>query len=335
MRWLCGVEADRLAYGPARTKGEKGRTAAWFTLHLGTGGIIAGMSLAVPPFAAALIALPFVPALRYERAGLPGVLHHPWALALTPVAGAAMLVALAGCAAGCGALLARWAPALLGPSPEDRVAAPRRTRRRPRRPQPGSRASCTTRRPRPERGHPPGERGPPAPGHRPGVRPRGARRDRGHHAPHGRRTRRRAGRPAGRRRARHRAGADARRRPRRPAAPHPRGRTAGDGHRHHRPEALPPLVSREAYRIVQEGLSNALRARRRTGRRCAARRRAGRSPADHRRESCRRGRRDGGHAAPLVAATACAASPTGPPAGRRGGGGRRRGGRGGSTYDCR
>ncbi|MFB7087638.1 sensor histidine kinase [Streptomyces sp. NPDC056296] len=123
VRWLCGVEADRLAYGPARTKGEKGRTAAWFTLHLGTGGIIAGMSLAVPPFAAALIALPFVPALRDERAGLPGVLHHTWALALAPVAGVAMLVALAGCAAGCGALLARWAPALLGPSPADRVAA--------------------------------------------------------------------------------------------------------------------------------------------------------------------------------------------------------------------
>jgi signal transduction histidine kinase len=37
--------------------------------------------------------------------------------------GVATLVALAGCAAGCGALLARWAPALLGPTPEDRLAA--------------------------------------------------------------------------------------------------------------------------------------------------------------------------------------------------------------------
>ncbi|MFF5978156.1 sensor histidine kinase [Streptomyces olindensis] len=122
-RWLCGVDADRLAPGPARTRDEKGRTAAWFTLHLGLGGIIAGMSLALPPFAAVLIALPLFAGLRGTRLGLPQVLDHTWALALAPVVGVASLVALAGCAAGCGALLARWAPALLGPSPEDRLAA--------------------------------------------------------------------------------------------------------------------------------------------------------------------------------------------------------------------
>ncbi|QCD55139.1 sensor histidine kinase [Streptomyces hawaiiensis] len=123
VRWLCGVEADRLASGPAGTRGEKGRTAAWFTLHLGFGGIIAGMSLALPPFAAVLIVLPVFAALRGGRLGLPEVFDHTWVLALAPVAGAAMLVALAGCAAGCGALLARWAPELLGPSPEGRLAA--------------------------------------------------------------------------------------------------------------------------------------------------------------------------------------------------------------------
>ncbi len=123
VRWLCGVDADRLAFGPARTRGEKRRTAAWFTLHLGLGGIIAGMSLAVPPFAAVLIVLPVFAGLRGTRLGLPEVFDHAWALALAPVAGAATLVALAGCAAGCGALLARRAPALLGPSPEGRLAA--------------------------------------------------------------------------------------------------------------------------------------------------------------------------------------------------------------------
>ncbi|SBT92978.1 hypothetical protein GA0115233_105456, partial [Streptomyces sp. DI166] len=60
VRALCGVAADRLAYDPARGRTARGRTAAWFTLHLGLGGIIAGMTLAVPPFAVVLILLPVV-----------------------------------------------------------------------------------------------------------------------------------------------------------------------------------------------------------------------------------------------------------------------------------
>ncbi|MBL3667305.1 histidine kinase [Streptomyces sp. M2CJ-2] len=123
VRWLCGVDGDRLADGPARTRGAKGRTAAWYTLHLGLGAIVAGMSLAVPPFAAVLIVLPLFAGLRDSPLGLPEVLDRAWALALSPVAGVASLLALAGCAAGCGALLAHWAPALLGPAPEDRLAA--------------------------------------------------------------------------------------------------------------------------------------------------------------------------------------------------------------------
>ncbi|WP_407110078.1 sensor histidine kinase [Streptomyces sp. DSM 116494] len=123
VRWLCGVDADLLADGPARGRAAKSRTAAWFTLHLGLGGIIAGMSLALPPFAAVLIVLPFASELRDPRFGLPAVFEHAWALALAPVAGVASLLALAACAAGAGVLLARWAPALLGPTPEDRLAA--------------------------------------------------------------------------------------------------------------------------------------------------------------------------------------------------------------------
>lgn len=123
VRWLCGVDAERLVYGPARARRAKGRTAAWFTLHLGFGGVIAGMSLAVPPFAGVLIALPLFAWVRDDRLGLPEVLDHSWALALSPVAGLACLLALAVCAAGAGALLAHWAPRLLGPAPEDRLAA--------------------------------------------------------------------------------------------------------------------------------------------------------------------------------------------------------------------
>ncbi|MFH0521168.1 sensor histidine kinase [Streptomyces sp. M41] len=121
--WLCGVDGDRLAGGPARTRGAKGRTAAWFTLHLGFGGIIAGMSLAVPPFSGFLVALPVVQWLGHDPLELPAALDHAWVTALAPVAGVVMLVLLALCAAACGALLARWAPLLLGPTREDRLAA--------------------------------------------------------------------------------------------------------------------------------------------------------------------------------------------------------------------
>ncbi|MEU1461731.1 histidine kinase [Streptomyces sp. NPDC005727] len=123
VRALCGVEAGALADGPARTRAERGRTALWFTLHLGLGGIVSGMSLALPPFAAALVVLPLVAPLWGSPLELPGVLDHPWARVLCPVAGLAMLAALAACAAAAGALLARCAPALLGPTPEGRLAA--------------------------------------------------------------------------------------------------------------------------------------------------------------------------------------------------------------------
>jgi signal transduction histidine kinase len=126
VRALCGVDGERLAEGPPRTWAARRRTVGWFTLHLGFGGVISGMSLAVPPFAAALVVLPVVARLRDSRLGLPEVLDHTWALALSPVAGVATLIALAACAAVGGNLLARWVPALLGPTPEDRLAAAER-----------------------------------------------------------------------------------------------------------------------------------------------------------------------------------------------------------------
>ncbi|MFE6173761.1 sensor histidine kinase [Streptomyces sp. NPDC056464] len=124
VRSLCGVDAGLLARGPARSRAAKGRAAAWFTLHLGFGGVIAGMSLAVPPFAAFLTALPLLVLFGGKQSvELPEPLEQTWVLALAPVAGVATLLALAGCAAVSGSLLARWAPALLGPTPEDRLAA--------------------------------------------------------------------------------------------------------------------------------------------------------------------------------------------------------------------
>ncbi|RII18528.1 Nitrate/nitrite sensor protein NarX [Streptomyces sp. YIM 130001] len=122
VRTMCGVR-DELAEGPARSRAARVRTSAWFTLHLGIGALISGMTLAVPPFAVFLLAVPVFSGLRDSRFGAPGVFEHLWAVLLAPVAGAVFLVLLAACAATAGTLLARWAPQLLAPAPADRLAA--------------------------------------------------------------------------------------------------------------------------------------------------------------------------------------------------------------------
>ncbi|WP_330238290.1 sensor histidine kinase [Streptomyces sp. NBC_00525] len=127
-RALCDPAPDRpLADGPGRSRQARVRTAAWFTLHVGLGGVISGMTLALVPFALCVMALPLFPALRAsDDWNFDAVRDQPWLLALAPPAGAAMLVALACCAAAAGALLAGRAPVLLGPTPDDRLAAAER-----------------------------------------------------------------------------------------------------------------------------------------------------------------------------------------------------------------
>ncbi|MGW6206446.1 sensor histidine kinase [Streptomyces sp. NPDC055089] len=127
-RALCGLPPDRpLADGPARTRQARVRSAAWFTLHVGLGGVISGMTLALVPFAVGVMGLSFFAGLREPLSVyLPEGLDRTWVLALAPFAGIAMLVALTGCAAAAGALLANRAPVLLGPTPDDRLAAAER-----------------------------------------------------------------------------------------------------------------------------------------------------------------------------------------------------------------
>ncbi|RFU82466.1 histidine kinase [Streptomyces triticagri] len=122
VRALCGVH-EELAEGPARSRAARVRTSAWFTLHLGVGALISGMTLAVPPFSVFLLAVPVFRVLRESRFGDPALFEHTWAVVLAPVAGAVCLVLLAACAAAAGTLLARWAPQLLAPAPADRLAA--------------------------------------------------------------------------------------------------------------------------------------------------------------------------------------------------------------------
>ncbi|KIF06774.1 histidine kinase, partial [Streptomyces sp. RSD-27] len=68
-RVMTGVPGDRLADGPARSWGARWRASAWWTLHLGIGALISGMSLAVPPLGVVLVVMPFSGALRASVRG--------------------------------------------------------------------------------------------------------------------------------------------------------------------------------------------------------------------------------------------------------------------------
>ncbi|MFJ9828230.1 sensor histidine kinase [Streptomyces sp. NPDC101160] len=125
-RALCGVEAGRFAEGPARGRSARARTAGWYTLHLGAGALLSGASLALPPFAVSVAALSFSAGLRRSELGRLWHLDQGWlAWAGLPL-GILMLLALAAVAAATGRLLAAAAPRLLGPSPADRLAAAER-----------------------------------------------------------------------------------------------------------------------------------------------------------------------------------------------------------------
>ncbi|MDJ0344327.1 histidine kinase [Streptomyces sp. PH10-H1] len=130
VRDLEGSAARALCAGPEggpapsgdRTWAARIRTSCWFVLHVGLGGIVSGLTLAIPPAVAVLLALPFSARLRESE--LPWI--HPLTLghdALAPLAAAVLLAALALAAKGAGAVLARCSPELLGPTPGDRLAA--------------------------------------------------------------------------------------------------------------------------------------------------------------------------------------------------------------------
>ncbi|WP_153452003.1 sensor histidine kinase [Streptomyces smaragdinus] len=118
-RALCALPADvTLAVRAGRTWQERRRTAGWFTLHVGLGAVVSGITLAVPPLAVVLMVLPFAGSLRE----FVGIGHSVW---LAPPAGLVLLLALVAVAVGAGALVARCAGPLLGPTPADRLAAAR------------------------------------------------------------------------------------------------------------------------------------------------------------------------------------------------------------------
>ncbi|MFE7314346.1 sensor histidine kinase [Streptomyces sp. NPDC057555] len=120
-RALCGVPRDQVVERPATSWAARRRTALWYTLHLLAGGIVSGMTLAAPPMAVVLILRPFIAALDDPRIGWPALTG--W---YGPLAGLGLLALVIGTAWAGGRLLARCAPTLLGPTPADRLAAAER-----------------------------------------------------------------------------------------------------------------------------------------------------------------------------------------------------------------
>ncbi|MFF4321799.1 sensor histidine kinase [Streptomyces sp. NPDC001568] len=121
VRAMCGVPGERLADGPARSWAARWRTSAWWTLHLGIGALVSGLSLAIPPMATLLMLLPFSQGLREWAEG--GWFRIGDSAYTAPLFGAGALIGLILCAGWSGALLARCAPLLLGPTAADRLAA--------------------------------------------------------------------------------------------------------------------------------------------------------------------------------------------------------------------
>ncbi|RSS81292.1 histidine kinase [Streptomyces sp. WAC06614] len=122
VRALCGVPGERLAEGPAGSWAARGRTALWWTLHLGLGAVVSGLSLAGPPLAVTLLVLPLLDREQQVGLDMAGFADKAGAWPAVP-AGLLVVAVLVGAAVGAGALLARAAPVLLGPSTAERLAA--------------------------------------------------------------------------------------------------------------------------------------------------------------------------------------------------------------------
>jgi signal transduction histidine kinase len=119
---LLGVRFEERPLGPARTWAQRRRTAAWFCLHLVTGGVVGVLTTIVFGVGAVLLAAPFrspgtheiVPRVSYEISGT-------WTDVWMPAAALGGIVGVFLLSAAVGALLAYLAPRVLGPSPAERI----------------------------------------------------------------------------------------------------------------------------------------------------------------------------------------------------------------------
>lgn len=126
-RALLGVELPEQTIEAARAWPARRRSAVWLLANLVAGGLATLATLIVLPLTVGLAEAPFrtLPAVALGR-GLRWEIRPGWESAWVPLVGLGLLIALVYLVAGLGALLARWAPALLGPTPDEELAALRR-----------------------------------------------------------------------------------------------------------------------------------------------------------------------------------------------------------------
>ncbi|TCN43292.1 signal transduction histidine kinase [Kribbella orskensis] len=119
---LLGVRFDEQPLGPARTWAQRRRTTTWFCLHLVAGGFVGVISTFVFGVGAVLLAAPFrspgshevVPGIDYQVRG-------SWTDLWMPLASIIAIALVFVLSAAIGALLAYTAPRVLGPTPAERI----------------------------------------------------------------------------------------------------------------------------------------------------------------------------------------------------------------------
>ncbi|MEV8371881.1 histidine kinase [Kribbella sp. NPDC056861] len=119
---LLGVRFEERPLGPSRSWAQRRRTTSWFCLHLAAGGFVGIVSTIVFGFGSMLLTAPFRSPGSHELApGLSYRITGRWTDFWMPLATIMAIVALIVLSAGLGALLAAAAPRLLGPTPAERI----------------------------------------------------------------------------------------------------------------------------------------------------------------------------------------------------------------------
>jgi signal transduction histidine kinase len=122
-RMLLGVELPEQTLDAARAWPVRWRSTGWLLVNMATGGVATAATLLVLPTAVVLAEAPFQAHSSLLPGGLGWAIPSGWAAAWAPLVGLGLLLGLIYLVAGLGVLLARGAPVLLGPSSADELAA--------------------------------------------------------------------------------------------------------------------------------------------------------------------------------------------------------------------